>query len=117
MVRLIKLLLGLATLVAFVWFGANVSLGSRTLFEHLQAIGQTHEARDLLEGARDSARPFTRPLLDSVRKRLASAARAPSATSPDAGIGSRSGAPPSDEISGTDRQRLRKLLEDRHASR
>lgn len=111
MVRIIKLLLGLATLVAFVWFGANVSLGSRTLFEHLQAIGKTHETRDLLEGTRESARPFARPLLDSVRQRLARAGHALEGSSPDAGVA------PSDEISDADRKRLRKLLDDRHAAR
>ncbi len=111
MVRIIKLLLGLATLVAFVWFGANVSLGSRTLFEHLQAIGQTHETRDLLEGTRESARPFAGPLLDGVRQRLARAGHVLEGASPDAGVA------PSEEISDADRKRLRKLLEDRHASR
>jgi hypothetical protein len=110
-VRIIKLLLGLATLVAFVWFGANVSLGSRTLFEHLQAIGQTHATRDLLEGTRQSARPFARPILDSVRQKLARAEHVFEGASPDAGVA------PSDEISDADRKRLRKLLDDRHASR
>jgi len=64
--RLIKLLLGLAALAGFVWFGANVPLGSRTLFQHLQAIGRTRETQDLLDGTRESAKP----LMDSVRRRV-----------------------------------------------
>jgi hypothetical protein len=108
---IVKLLFALATLVAFVWFGANVSLGSRTLFEHLQAIGQTHETRDLLEGTRESARPFTKPILDGVRRRLASAGHALGEAAADGG------APPSDEVPVGDRLRLRRLLDDRHAAR
>ena len=50
MFRLIKLIVALVGLAAFVWFGANVPLGSRTLFEHLQAIGRTHETQELLDG-------------------------------------------------------------------
>jgi hypothetical protein len=98
--RLIKLLIGLAALVVFVWFGANVPLGSQTLFQHLQAIGRTRETQDLLDGTRETAKP----LVDGVRRRLS---RDP--VFPDAG------APPAEEISQTDRQRLRKVLGERSA--
>src|SRR5213075_1873455 len=64
--KLAKLLIGVVALAAFVWFGANVSLGSRTLFEHLQAIGRTRETKDLLDGTREKAKP----LVDSVRRKL-----------------------------------------------
>lgn len=105
MFRLIKLLLGLVALVGFVWFGANVPLGSQTLFQHLQAIGRTRETQDLLDGTREKAKP----LVDDVRRRLSgdlSATHDP--VIPDGG------ARPIDEISPTDRERLRKLLAGQH---
>jgi len=102
--RLLKLVVGLAGLVLFVWFGANVPLGSQTLFQHLQAIGRTRETQDLLDGTRESAKP----IVDGVRRRLA---HDPVAVVPDAG------APPSEQITETDRQRLRKLLGGEHAAR
>ncbi|MBC8131646.1 MAG: hypothetical protein H7X95_01590 [Deltaproteobacteria bacterium] len=112
MFRLIKFLLGVAGLVLFVWFGANVPLGTRTLFEHLQAIGRTRETQDLFDGTRDSAKP----LLEGVRKRLGAAAAAGDEPK-TARAAVDAGAPPADEISSADRQRLRKVLGTGHASR
>lgn len=107
MFRLIKILIGLVGLAAFVWFGANVPLGSQTLFEHLQAIGRTRATQDLLDGTRDKAKP----LMDSVRRKLAHEA-SETLAGPDAGAGTtvRPGAPPADDVSESDRQRLKKLL-------
>lgn len=112
MFRIIKFLVGMASLAAFIWFGANVHLGSRTLFEHLQAIGRTRETQDLLEGTRESAKP----LVDGVRKRLGGVT-ATNQTTESVKAAADGGAPPHDEISQADRQRLRKLLETGHASR
>lgn len=118
MFRLIKFLLGVAGLVVLVWFGANVPLGSRTLFEHLQAIGRTRETQDFLDGTRASAKP----LVDNVRRRLGAAAADQDrdddkADSKRAKVAADAGAPPSEEISPSDRQRLRKVLGTGHASR
>lgn len=101
MFKLVKLLAGLVGLAAFVWFGANVPLGSQTLFQHLQAIGRTRETQDLLDGTRDKAKP----LVDSVRRKLAHEAAAASGGA-DAGAA----AAPTDDIPESDRQRLKKLL-------
>jgi len=99
--RLLKLLISVAALGAFVWFGLTVPLGSMTLFQHLQAIGRTRETRDLLDGTRDSAKP----LVDGVRRRIGGNTGADSVTiAPDGG------AAPAEELSATDRQHLRKLL-------
>jgi hypothetical protein len=109
MFRIIKLLIGLAGLAVFVWFGANVPLGSQTLFQHLQAIGRTRETQDLLDGTRKSAQP----IVDGVRKHLGGGATADNDSQtviPDAGVR------PADEISDTDRQRLRRALGAGHAS-
>lgn len=105
MFRLLKFLLGLAALVLFVWFGANIPLGSRTLFEHLQAIGRTRETQDLVDGTRSSAKP----LVDDVRRRLGAAA-----TTDDRPKSERrtvdAGAPPAEDVSPADREKLRKML-------
>jgi hypothetical protein len=98
--RLIKLLISVVALAVFVWFGANVPLGSQTLFQHLQAIGRTSATKDLLDGTRESAKP----LVDSVRRRIVDSTSGP-ATLPDGG-----GAPPAEDVSPTDKQRLKKLL-------
>jgi hypothetical protein len=99
--RLIKFLLGLAALAGFVWFGANVPLGSRTLFQHLQAIGRTRETKDLLDGTRDTAKP----LMDSVRRKAQEALNDKVAVLPADG-----GAPPAEEVSESDRQELKRVL-------
>ena len=101
MFKLVKILVGLVGLVVFVWFGANVPLGSQTLFQHLQAIGRTRETQDLLDGTRDKAKP----LVDSVRRKLAHEATQ-TLSAPDAG----SATAPADNIPESDRQRLKKLL-------
>lgn len=104
MFRLLKFLLGLAALVLFVWFGANIPLGSRTLFEHLQAIGRTRETQDLVDGTRDSARP----LVDDVRRRLGAAAT--DDRTPSERRRADAGAPPAEDVSPADREKLRKML-------
>jgi len=104
--RLIKFLLGLAALAGFVWFGANIPLGSRTLFQHLQAIGRTRETQDLLDGTRESAKP----LMDSVRR------KAQEALNDKAVLPADGGAPPAEELSEGDRQQLKKVLGGEHAA-
>jgi len=116
MFRLIKLILSLAALAGFVWFGANVPLGNRTLFGHLQAIGQTREAKELVEGTKESARPF----VEEAGRRLAHRDEAPadkapptdSAPEPRAVPSAPSSAtrPPSEEVSEGDKQALRKVI-------
>jgi hypothetical protein len=116
MFKILKLLLGVAALAAFVWFGANIPLGSRTLFQHLQAIGRTRETQDLLDGTKKSAQP----IVDGVRRRLggsnaenvADQSPAQKATAvPDGGVA------PADHISGEDRDKLRKVLGAKTAAR
>ena len=101
MVRLFKLCVGMAAFVAFAWFGTTVKLGSRTLFQHLRAIGQTQESRDLFDGTREAAEP----LVDGVRRRIGGGTAAAPAGTPD---------PRSVEerISAADKRQLRKLIAD-----
>jgi hypothetical protein len=64
--RLLKLLTSLALLGGFIWFGMRVPLGSKTLFDHLRAIGGSRETKDLVEGTKEAARP----VLDRVERTL-----------------------------------------------
>ena len=54
MFTLLKLGVSLVALLAFAWFGMTYKLGSRTLFEHLHAIGQTRESQELVDGTRQA---------------------------------------------------------------
>src|SRR5215831_14502120 len=56
MFTLLKLGVSLVALLAFAWFGMTFKLGSRTLFEHLHAIGQTKESQELVDGTRQAVR-------------------------------------------------------------
>lgn len=113
MFRMLKFLLGIAALAAFVWVGANIPLGSRTLFEHLQAIGRTRETQDLLDGTKKAGKPFVDGVRDGVRRRLG----ASNAEVADQGTASEratlapdGGTAPADHVSESDREQLRKVL-------
>ena len=66
MFTLLKLGVSLIALLVFAWFGMTFKLGSRTLFEHVQAIGQSKESQELVDGTREAAGP----LVDDVRHRI-----------------------------------------------
>jgi hypothetical protein len=113
MFRLLKLCVSLAGFVAIAWFGATVKLGSRTLFEHLHAIGQTKESQELVDGTKRAAGP----IVDDVKRHIGrgdkSAPDSPDskndkqaqlpAASPDAGVAQ-------DDFSPSEKRRLRRLL-------
>jgi len=101
MIRLFKLCLAMAAFLGFAWFGTTVKLGPRTLFQHLRAIGQTQESRDLVDGTRQAAEP----LVDGVRRRIAGEVASRAAASPDGGA-------PQERISAADKRQLRKLIAD-----
>jgi hypothetical protein len=96
--RLFKLGIALMGFLAFAWFGATVKLGSRTLFEHLHAIGQTKESQELVDGTKQAAAP----LVDDVRRHIGSQT-GPAVASPDAGA-------PEERLSASDQHELRRLL-------
>ena len=66
MFRLLKLGVSMMALAAIAWFGITVKLGSRTLFQHLRAIGQITESQELVDGTKQAAGP----LVDDVRRRI-----------------------------------------------
>jgi hypothetical protein len=67
MFGLIKLLLFLAFVAVFVWFGRTVKIGKYTLFGHVERIWRTEEAQDLVEGAKESAGPAVDKLKRGVK--------------------------------------------------
>jgi hypothetical protein len=102
MFTLIKLGASLVALLAFAWFGMTHKLGSRTLFEHLQAIGQTKESQELVDGTRQAAGP----LVDDVRHRIGKddGEGRPPPMARDAGA-------PQERLSSSEQRQLRYLLD------
>jgi hypothetical protein len=114
MFRLLKLCMSLAAFLVVAWFGATVKLGSRTLFEHLHAIGQTKESQELADGAKQAAEP----MIDGVKRHIGKGedkgkpdkqAALPTLP-PDAGAAQ-------DDFSPSEKRQLRRLLgaAERHA--
>lgn len=54
---MIRLLVWLALIGAFVFLGATVKLGNRTFFGHVRAIWHTEEAQELKHGVKEKAGP------------------------------------------------------------
>ncbi len=125
---LVKLLLGTVAAIAFVWFGANVELGGRTLFEHLQRIGQSREARDLASGARERGAP----LVQEAKSRLVGDGGTPAeprkgklvdradreraerpADQDDGKLAQKADHAPLEDTSESDRDQLKKLIHER----
>lgn len=56
MFGLIRFVISLVMLLAFVWFAVTVPLGKRTLWGHMRAIFGTQEAKDLVDGTEEEAK-------------------------------------------------------------
>ncbi len=81
MVRLLRPLVSLAFLVGVLWFSFSVKLGGRTFAEHVDRIGQTPEANDLIEGTRSTVNPV---LQDATDRMLGEHIEAPTRAEPKA---------------------------------
>lgn len=64
MFGLLRTLVTLAVLVGFVWLGATVPLGQRTLFGHVENIWSSDEAQELVEGVKETSEP----VVDRVKR-------------------------------------------------
>lgn len=64
---LVRFLISLTMLAAFVWFAVTVPLGKRTLWGHLHAIFATQEAKDLAEGTKEEAEKVARKVKEELR--------------------------------------------------
>lgn len=72
--------MGLALLAGLVWAAFSVHLGRRTLAEHVDRIGETPEARELLEGTRGKVTPLMEDATDRMLGEHIEAPTAPHAT-------------------------------------
>ncbi len=62
----LRTLISVAFVVMFLWAAFTVKLGPMTFADHVDRIGQTPEAQDLLDGARGRVRPT----LEEVKQRV-----------------------------------------------
>jgi len=104
MFTLLKLGVSLVALLAFAWFGMTQKLGSRTLFEHVHAIGQTKESQELMDGTRQAAGP----LVDDVRHRIGKDDRREGTRPPPM---ARDAGAPQERLSSSEQRQLRYLLD------
>ncbi|MGZ3408161.1 MAG: hypothetical protein ACXVAN_17045 [Polyangia bacterium] len=63
---LVRFLISLVMLAAFVWFAVTVPLGKRTLWGHVHAIFATQEAKDLAEGTKEEAERVARKVKEEL---------------------------------------------------
>jgi hypothetical protein len=64
---LVRFLISLVMLAAFVWFAVTVPLGKRTLWGHVHAIFATQEAKDLAAGTKEEAEKVARKVKEELR--------------------------------------------------
>ena len=64
---MIRALLWLIIIGAFIWFGMTVKLGNKTFFGHVRAIWATEEVQDLKSGVKEKAEPAARKVEKGVK--------------------------------------------------
>jgi hypothetical protein len=62
--KLLKVLVSLICMGAFVWWGFTVQLGSRTLFGHIAAIGSSKESKELVRGTREKVADLKKHIVE-----------------------------------------------------
>lgn len=66
MFRPLRALLSLALLFLVVWAAFKLPLGELTFAEHMDRIGQTPQAQDLVDGARERVNPVIEEATDRM---------------------------------------------------
>jgi len=102
--RIVRIGFVLVCLVGLVWVGTQVKLGELTLSEHVRAISDSRESKDLIEGTKTRVSEVGRLIGDSPK------AAAPKPPSHEVVAG---GDKPAETVSDTDRKALKKMLESR----
>ena len=64
---MIRALVWLIIIGAFIWFGATVKLGNKTFFGHVRAIWHTEEVQDLKHGVEEKAEPAVHKVEKGVK--------------------------------------------------
>jgi hypothetical protein len=82
LIQLVRSIVGLVGLVALVWCSFQVRLGRRTFAEHVDRIGETPEARELLDSTRGAVTPLVEDATDRMLGEHIEAPTAPSARVP-----------------------------------
>jgi hypothetical protein len=108
MFRLLKLVLFLGVLAGLVWFGANVKLGQRTLFGHVQNIWHTHESQELVDGTKGKVGELVNRASDGVTKGLGQNITAPASSRGE--TPEDRGERPMENVENEDRKTLRDLI-------
>jgi hypothetical protein len=106
MLRFLRLVVYLALLAGFIWFGTNVELGKRTLFGHIQNIWKTHESQELVDGAKGKVGDLVDRAADKVTKGVGQNVTAPATSRGEEG----QTAKPMEEVENEDRKALRELI-------
>ncbi|MEZ4381100.1 MAG: hypothetical protein R3A79_07115 [Nannocystaceae bacterium] len=86
MLGLVRTAISLLFLSLLVWCSFAVPLGTRTLAEHVDRIGETREARDLIKGARERINPV---LEEAKGRLLGEYVEAPTYAAPESPAGRR----------------------------
>jgi len=81
---LLKFVIGLVLVAALVWFGMSVRLGKHTLFGHFEAIFESDETKDLVDGTKETIDPAVERVKRGVKAGMDEAARATSSPAADA---------------------------------
>lgn len=63
---LLRPVISLALLIGALWFAFAVKLGDRTFAEHIDRIGETPAAHDLIEGTRATVNPVLQEATDRM---------------------------------------------------
>jgi hypothetical protein len=66
---LVRFVISMIMLFAFVWFAVTVPIGKRTLWGHVHAIFATQEAKDLAEGTKEEAEKVARKVKQELHPR------------------------------------------------
>jgi hypothetical protein len=106
MFRFLRLVIYLAALVAFIWFGTTVKLGERTLFGHVQNIWKTHESQELVDGTKGKVGELVDRASDKVSKGVGRNVTAPANSRGE----EQQGAKPMEDVQAEDRKTLRELI-------
>jgi len=107
--RLLRLIFVLGGLGAFTWFGLTVRLGERTLFEHAQAIWNTHESQELVRGTKDKVGGLVDRASEKVVRGVAKNAPGQTKAREDSALDEPS-KPPLEELPQKDRKALRGII-------
>ena len=66
MLRPLRAVLSIGLLIGLIWASFAVPLGGRTFAEHIDRIGQTPQAHELVDGARSTVNPVIEEATDRV---------------------------------------------------